>query len=1047
MKQLYTTLLLFLLCQLIHAQNKAASNDDGCKYYYTVQMGSVAVNAKDQNITEANISSRQKVSNGFDTYYMDVYRIGVPSDNSNTGFYKCAKLKKITIPSTIKYYREASFEGCTLLPSIDLSHTDQTFIPIACCKDCSSLIDFKISDKVTEIREVAFQNCTSLSTFAFDSIKTIKEYAFQGTGLKTLTLPWISLGIGVFSNCKALTSVTTENSNISDETFSGCSALETFTAPNLYKIGNNAFDNCSSIKLFDFNNARYIGDNAFYGCTSLEWAHPYSALSIGKSAFENCTQMSFVILPKATNIGDEAFKGCEQLSSALIQAEANIGRKAFIGLTKLSRVSMHKVTTIGSDAFNGCEKIEEISLDSIKTIESNAFKGCTNLTTIKIGKNCKGIDETAFTGCKNISHVELYSIIGSPTFAADFSEGTTLFIMPDEAKYFGKENKATIYKMLSDGNSFNYYVKREKSTINSFTFVLSAKDKLQGVKVYHPLTGDEILPAEKSTSTQFVYNIEGLHPNNSYELKIKSPEGMSYSYPFRTDYVYLSLKDITPYMAAITAKVECKSSSNATPDATGVYYGNSINSTPADIVLNQQANAVDGQVNITGLQPKTYVRLQPFAVFGNDTITNSNGLVSYGLKPITYGHYTETHTQTKANIAVRIDDDGTLNVLDAECEGVKYKKIEKRKNDMIIYFEMKDLIPNHYYNFTPQIKLHPQYTIQKLFSVRTEGLNPRLLVLEETPTTVKITGTYTLGDATLASKRLTLDGTDVQGDTILVTGLAVGETPRVSFCVNSVEGSSEYANSVNMKHPAIELVTQQPKCVSPNCAIVSATTNISDIETNVGFQWRKYDAPESLTSNEALAVIYNNAIEGYIKNLQPTSYYKVRAFYKSNSGKYTYSDWVTFDPSDFSYFAPTIHTYEKVDVTSTTATVKGYALAGTEDIIEQGFKYWESLSDEISAISVPAKGQRMTAQLMNLKPNTEYALKAFAKTASGYVYGEQCIFKTKNDEAASITTVTTNDTNRTILDIYDLSGKKHNTLRKGINIIRYANGSISKVIK
>lgn len=169
--------------------------------------------------------------------------------------------------------------------------------------------------------------------------------------------------------------------------------------------------------------------------------------------------MSFVILPKATNIGDEAFKGCEQLSSALIQAEANIGRKAFIGLTKLSRVSMHKVTTIGSDAFNGCEKIEEISLDSIKTIESNAFKGCTNLTTIKIGKNCKGIDETAFTGCKNISHVELYSIIGSPTFAADFSEGTTLFIMPDEAKYFGKENKATIYKMLSDGNSFNYYVK------------------------------------------------------------------------------------------------------------------------------------------------------------------------------------------------------------------------------------------------------------------------------------------------------------------------------------------------------------------------------------------------------------------------------------------------------------------------------------------------------------------------------------------------------------------------------------------------------------
>lgn len=172
-----------------------------------------------------------------------------------------------------------------------------------------------------------------------------------------------------------------------------------------------------------------------------------------------------------------------------------------------------------------------------------------------------------------------------------------------------------------------------------------------------------------------------------------------------------------------------------------------------------------------------------------------------------------------------------------------------------------------------------------------------------------------------------------EGNKITVTGLKPNTEYTIEYTVETNEGSAETV-SETFTTDILELITLQPKGVSERCSIVAATTNISEEETNVGFQWKKYDAPASLAPSEGYAAIYNGQIEGYIKNLQPTSYYNVRAFYKSNDGIYYYGDWVTFDPSDFSYFEPTVHTYEATDVTARSAKVKGYVLVGTDNIIE-----------------------------------------------------------------------------------------------------------------
>lgn len=229
----------------------------------------------------------------------------------------------------------------------------------------------------------------------------------------------------------------------------------------------------------------------------------------------------------------------------------------------------------------------------------------------------------------------------------------------------------------------------------------------------------------------------------------------------------------------------------------------------------------------------------------------------------------------------------------------------------------------------------------------------------------------------------------------------MGLDPKTSYSriyyVKTKEGGTT-SKTITFTTKALQLETLQPKGVTNTCSIVSANSNIDDDELTAGFQWRKYDAPSSLKSNEGYATVYDGTLEGYIKNLQTTSYYKVRAFYKSQTDKYYYGEWVTFDPSDFSYFEPTVHTYKSVDIQGSSAIIKGVALQGSDEITEQGFEYWNGSSNarqvSTSKQVVYANGQRMESEITNLAPNTVYYYRAFAKTSKNTTYGETMQFET-----------------------------------------------------
>ena len=51
--------------------------------------------------------------------------------------------------------------------------------------------------------------------------------------------------------------------------------------------------------------------------------------------------------------------------------------------------------------------------------------------------------------------------------------------------------------------------------------------------------------------------------------------------------------------------------------------------------------------------------------------------------------------------------------------------------------------------------------------------------------------------------------------------------------------------------------------------------------------------------------------------------WKYRPYYEASSGKRYYSDWVGLDPTNTSYFEPTVHTYANINVTGNEAQVRG----------------------------------------------------------------------------------------------------------------------------
>ena len=237
-------------------------------------------------------------------------------------------------------------------------------------------VTLTIPESVTEIGEYAFRNTNLAAVNLPTTLKVIGAYAFNGTSLTTVSIPSgvTSIGANAFANARNLTEVNfgnrTASLSLGAGVFSGCTAIESITLPNLVEsngavvLADNTFNNCTSLKEINLANVTAIGNSAFKGCTALVSVDLKNVTVIGDGAFNGCTALTSVTgLAKVTDIGNNAFYTAS-LTAIDLSSAVNIGNLAFFGNAETSVKIPASLVKLGNGAFAGSEKLTSFEVDA-----------------------------------------------------------------------------------------------------------------------------------------------------------------------------------------------------------------------------------------------------------------------------------------------------------------------------------------------------------------------------------------------------------------------------------------------------------------------------------------------------------------------------------------------------------------------------------------------------------------------------------------------------------------------------------------------------------
>lgn len=877
---------------------------------------------------------------------------------------------------------------------------------------CESLSNIELPESLQTIGTLCFYGCYKLSTIKVNPANTY--LATDGKAIfnkdKTVlytTIPLTSYNVPstvrelkhhAFSNQKDMTSITLPEGlvNIGREAFEFCSKLEQLVIPSTVdSIGMYAFHDCSALQQINIpQSIKYLAEAVLSGTGIKTLDIPSSVNYIGGSAFSNCKSLQSIKLPEGLTLLNYClFDGCEQLSDIQIPST---------------------VTAIEDCAFNGCKALKTITLPaSLCTFENtwssnSIFSGCSALKSILVeaGNKYYESDGTA-----------LYNKAKDTLVC--FPAGVTSYVVPQSVKtiarkaFCGCDSLQNI--MFEDGVSdlvIEQYAFENCKNINKLVIT-------SGIKEAKYLAFDEahikklVITTTHSKSFYDYYLLRGNTIETIYApaSDISIIKSLKSSTLIPLDAIYVA-SDITIGSRSIVFKLVKNEELSGLDDLPANTY-------PCVKIGNTEIEADEnGRYVHAGLDPG---QAFTFTISAKNSLGNMVGSAySFTKRTANYfKSFTLNSGQTYvASSDIRLNVDPEMEQPDV-CRfvyGPSYtKSCDLKYNDEEQSIKLTGFWPSTTVTLKYQELKGGRVTYSKEYDIMTKSMGLSTEYGKITPTTYTMTGSrdMTHHDAEIVDEGWTLDRKTItqHGKTLHVTGCEPESYIQAEYAVmvkNGRDTKLYCSSSKSMQLPALTLETvAEAKATSNTVALICATTNIEDEEANTGFEWRRYDAPDLVPSSKANCPVVDGVMTGALRNLSSSTYYKFRPFYKAESGKTWYGEWSAFGTADaYVYFDPTVRTYAAVCHDENSATVSGFIIAGSDDIKEQGFEYWKrddayattkhatATTDDNTHQTVVATGQRMSAVLQNLEPNTTYIVRAYVTTEHGTTYGEEQIFST-----------------------------------------------------